>query len=286
MPEGRHSRPRRLLRFGQGLVVCVLSLLLGLVVVGPLTSTPAAPRTTARVERIVRTEPASGHPRPEAPARGPAQQRPRPPVRDARRGGAPAIGARARRARRARRMFASASRRSVALGTIRIPAIDLRTPFFSGVHRRALRSGPGNWPGTAVPGTAGNAVLSGHRTTFTRPFRDLDRVRPGDRIATSVGRGPPVVYRVDNVVVVPEERYVDVVLRRPQRRRARVLTLFACHPKGLRTHRIVVRAHADDAPRDVRPRRPRTRPPTKEVTHRTARKTKRHSVQPPGGGRH
>ncbi len=183
-------------------------------------------------------------------------------------------------------MFAGATPQNVALGTIRIPAIDLRTPFFSGVHRRALRSGPGNWPGTAVPGTTGNAVLSGHRTTFTHPFRDLDRVRTGDRIATSVGGGPPVLYRVDNVAVVPEERYVDVVLRRPQRRRARVLTLFACHPEGWRTHRIVVRAHAGDAPRNARPDRARTRPPTKEVTHRTTRKTARHSVQPPGGGRH
>lgn len=261
MPGGRHWRPHRLGRYGQGLVVSALSMLLGLTVVGPFTSTPDAPARTDKVERVLHAEPVSGHPRPEPAARGPRQRRSRQQAHRPRRGDTPATGARARRARRARRMFAGASRRSTALGTIRIPAIDLRTPFFSGVHRRALRSGPGNWPGTAMPGTAGNAVLSGHRTTFTHPFRHLDRVRPGDRIATSVGRRPAVVYRVDNIAIVPEKRYVDVVLRRPRRRRARVLTLFACHPKGMRTHRIVVRAHADDAPRDVRPDRSRTRPP-------------------------
>ncbi|MGI8519760.1 MAG: class E sortase, partial [Actinomycetota bacterium] len=109
-------------------------------------------------------------------------------------------------------------------------------------------NGPGHWPGTPIPGNAGNSVFAGHRTTFTAPFADLDLLRPGDPVTTRVGRNPPITYRVSRTTVVPESEYVDFVLKQPKKRRARILTLFACTPKGQRTHRIVVSAHAQSAP--------------------------------------
>ena len=131
-----------------------------------------------------------------------------------------------------------------ALGTIEIPAIDLRTRFFDGVTDEAVEKGPGHWPGTPWPGQTGNAVFAGHRTTFTRPFEDLDLLAPGDRVRTDMPNARPTIYRVFKTTVVPEERYVDFVLRQPQGKRARTITLFACTPKGQRTHRIVVQAKA------------------------------------------
>ncbi len=137
---------------------------------------------------------------------------------------------------------------SLRAGRIVIPAIGLDTTYGIGVHDAVLEEGPGHWPDTALPGQAGNGVLSGHRTTWTHPFGDLDRLAPGDVVTASVGPQPGVDYRVTGVQIVPEAEYVDVVLRQPDDPTARQLTLFACHPKGSRTHRIVVTAQADPLP--------------------------------------
>lgn len=129
-----------------------------------------------------------------------------------------------------------------ALGRIVIPAIGVDAAFAEGVHDTALTGGPGHWPGTPLPTQPGNAVLSGHRTTFTAPFGDLDLLAAGDEIRTAVGP-QAATYRVTGVEIVPEAEYVDRVLR-PADASDAVLTLFACHPKGSRTHRIVVTAQA------------------------------------------
>lgn len=133
---------------------------------------------------------------------------------------------------------------AVPLGSLRIPAIGLDTPFFSGVHAEVLEQGPGHWPGTAVPGTDGNAVLSGHRTTFTAPFNGLDRLQPGDEVVVAAGPSD-VVYRVFETQIVAASRYVEVVTAQAGPGE-RVLTMFACHPKGSAAQRIVVRARAVD----------------------------------------
>ncbi len=143
----------------------------------------------------------------------------------------------------------------VAIGRLTIPKVGLRTGFRSGVYDEALRKGPGHWPGTVLPGTRGNAVLSGHRTTYTHPFRDLNRLRRGDRIITRLRGQEAVVFRVRRRLIVEEDEYVDAILHRLPGPAQRRITLFACHPKGWRTHRIVVRATADSgATADSAPR--------------------------------
>lgn len=134
------------------------------------------------------------------------------------------------------------------LGRLRIPDIGLDTPFFNGVHDEVLTNGPGHWPGTPLPGTVGNAVLSGHRTTWTAPFNRLDELTAGDTVHVAIGPERDLVYQVFQTAVVPESEYVDFVLAQPPEPGNRTITLFACHPEGDRTYRIVVRARADDAP--------------------------------------
>lgn len=131
-----------------------------------------------------------------------------------------------------------------ALGRIAFPTTGPDVAFGAGVHPSVLERGPGHWPGTALPGRAGNGVISGHRTTFTHPFADLDRLAPGDPIVlTPTGAATPsFTYRVVQNSVLPEAEYAQFVLRQPTDPAARELTLFACTPKGQRTHRIVVRA--------------------------------------------
>lgn len=147
-----------------------------------------------------------------------------------------------------RKPFAVRDGNYSALGVMKIPAIEVRTKFYSGVVDEVVENGPGHWPGTPNPGNAGNSVFAGHRTTFTAPFADLDLLRPGNKITTKVGRNAAVTYRVSRTTVVPESEYVNFVLKQPKKKRVRILTLFACTPKGQRTHRIVVSAHAKRAP--------------------------------------
>ncbi len=127
------------------------------------------------------------------------------------------------------------------LGRIRIASIGLDAEYAAGVQPSVLERGPGHWPGTAMPGQVGNAVVSGHRTTYTSPFGDLDLLAPGDAIAVG-----DTDFRVTGTTVVPESEYAEFVLREPADPAARQLTLFACAPKGDRTHRIVVQALATE----------------------------------------
>ncbi|CAN5577703.1 hypothetical protein BH20ACT21_BH20ACT21_21180 [soil metagenome] len=149
-------------------------------------------------------------------------------------------------------VWARPSRRDVPLGRVTIPSLDVRAKFRLGVHDRIIRLGPGLWPGTPFPGVQGNAVLAGHRTSYTHPFADLDLLRRGDVIRTRARGGRITVFRVFRIATVEEASYQEFVLRQPRRPGARVITLFACTPKGMRTHRIVVRARAqgrEGAPR-------------------------------------
>ena len=131
----------------------------------------------------------------------------------------------------------------VPIAELSIPAIDLQTKVYEGVNDAALSNGPGHWPGTPAPGTPGNFVLSGHRTTETEPFRYLDRLSDGDVITLTEG-DVRHRYEVQGVHIVPEKRYVPYVLQQPKNPRAEMVTLFACNPLTAHYQRIVVRARA------------------------------------------
>lgn len=132
------------------------------------------------------------------------------------------------------------------LGRVVIPDINLDTSFFNGVTYDVLEHGPGHWPGTPMVGEAGNAVLSGHRTTYTHPFGDLNRLHRGDAVKFRFGPRTSSTYRIFKVRLIAEERYADYVLRQPKNPQARIVTMYACAPKGYHTYRIVAQARATD----------------------------------------
>ncbi len=140
--------------------------------------------------------------------------------------------------------FVIPNERFLPIGRLRIPEINLDVAFRDGVHEDVLIEGPGHWPGTPLPGQAGNAVLSGHRTTYTHPFGDLNLLELGDTVKTKLTGEKMVRFEVTRNTVVPEAEYADFVLRQPKRPNVRSITMFACHPKGYRTYRIVVQATA------------------------------------------
>ena len=66
------------------------------------------------------------------------------------------------------------------LGKLEIPAIGLDETIREGVHQGIIDKGVAHWAGTSNAGGHGNMVLAGHRTTWSRPFYDLDRLDPGE----------------------------------------------------------------------------------------------------------
>jgi sortase A len=123
------------------------------------------------------------------------------------------------------------------LGSLRIPSLGLDETIRSGVAQNIINAGVAHWVGTAGPGGSGNVVLAGHRTTYTRPFHDLDRLERGDLVYMTNDRGFEVMYRVsDTFIVTPEDIWITFDQGEP------MLTMFACHPKGSKRFRIVVQA--------------------------------------------
>lgn len=127
-------------------------------------------------------------------------------------------------------------------GELRIPKIDLERVLFEGVTPQTLRSGPGHMPWTPVPGQPGNAVISGHRTTYGAPFYDLDALEPGDQIEIDTVIGTHVYTVREQVIVSP----TDVWVTEP--RDGAWLTLTTCHPRLSARQRLIVFAELTSGP--------------------------------------
>lgn len=113
---------------------------------------------------------------------------------------------------------------------------------YAGVDTATLRKGPGHMPTTPLPGQPGNAVLSGHRTTYGRPFFDFDQLDIGDRIEVRTVIGTHV-YAIREISVVSP---TDVWVTDP--RPGGWLTLTTCEPKFSARQRLVVWAEMVDGP--------------------------------------
>lgn len=122
----------------------------------------------------------------------------------------------------------------VVHGTLDLPAIGVSQPLHEGVTLTAINHGPSHWPGTAMPGQVGNVVVAGHRTTYTRPFHDLDLLQPGDPLVFTMSDGTVFTYELTGTTVVGSDG-MHIVEQTPER----TATLFACHPKGSAAQRIV-----------------------------------------------
>jgi sortase A len=123
------------------------------------------------------------------------------------------------------------------LGTLTIPRLHERVPFYEGTGQRVLAKGPGHYTGSSLPGEPGTVGIAGHRVTHTHPFLQLNRLRVGDVLTVQTSRGR-FRYRVNaKRVVLPTATWV-LFRRRPLQR----LVLTACHPRGSSRYRYVVMA--------------------------------------------
>ena len=122
----------------------------------------------------------------------------------------------------------------VRIGTITIPKLGLEHDLFSGVTLNVIDHGPSHWPGTALPGQPGNAVIAGHRVTHDHPFLHIDDLRPGDQVIFDVS-GVRSTYRVTgSEIVTPDAVWIANQTATP------TATLYACHPLHSKKQRYVV----------------------------------------------
>jgi LPXTG-site transpeptidase (sortase) family protein len=124
--------------------------------------------------------------------------------------------------------------RGAAMARLIIPSAGIDWTIVEGVNRAELRSGAGHMPDTALPGQPGNAVISGHRTTYGAPFQHLDRVEPGDLITVATASGTHTFETVESLVVEPRDTWVT------EQWDGSWLTLTTCHPRFAASERLVV----------------------------------------------
>ena len=122
----------------------------------------------------------------------------------------------------------------IADGTIKIPKLGIDMTMYEGIRLTTLDRGPGHWPGTALPGQVGNVVVAGHRVSHSKPFRNVDKLVAGDQVIFVTSNGRFVYSVVSQEIVLPDA--LNIV----DQTSAKTATLFACHPPGSTTQRIVV----------------------------------------------
>jgi sortase A len=128
------------------------------------------------------------------------------------------------------------------IGIMVIDKIDLRLPIVEGLTRRNLSYALAHLENSAAIGEAGDCCIFGHRNhTFGKFFNRLDELGEGDAITLEDAAGV-----VHNYTVVKKE-----ILKPTDENllvsgiEGSVITLITCHPIGVASHRLVIRAQEE-----------------------------------------
>lgn len=153
-------------------------------------------------------------------------------------------------------VFHQADAKRILPSRLEIPAIKVNTPVVElgwTTNKTAAGAIFSEWDvaeyaagwhkNSAVPGEAGNVVMSGHNNILGSVFRELDQLKRGDELSVYSG-GAEYTYVVDEVLILPEKHASDkqrktnvkYIEETPDNR----LTLVSCWPRDDNTHRIVV----------------------------------------------
>lgn len=132
---------------------------------------------------------------------------------------------------------------------LRIPRLGVDTVVVEGTSKEALDVGAGHYPETPLPGSNGNVAIAGHRTTYGKPFADLDQLQTGDRVELDTPIGQFVYEMVapfdghaNPWVIRPDDWTVIAKTDKP------MLTLTTCHPKRSAAQRLVARFQLVEGP--------------------------------------
>ncbi len=125
---------------------------------------------------------------------------------------------------------------AMLLGRLKIPRLHVAAMVREGADAGTLRRAVGHIPGTALPGKTGNVGLAGHRDTFFRALRNIEK---DDTIDIETENGT-YRYAVESTkIVAPRDAGVLAASG------GRTLTLVTCYPfyyVGSAPKRFIVRA--------------------------------------------
>lgn len=125
------------------------------------------------------------------------------------------------------------------IGIMAIQKIDLKLPVVEGLTRRNLSYALAHLETSAAIGEAGDCCIFGHRNhTFGKYFNRLDELNEGDEIVIEDAAG--VVHRytvVRKEILLPSDENLLI-----SGIEGSVITLITCHPIGVASHRLVIRA--------------------------------------------
>lgn len=122
------------------------------------------------------------------------------------------------------------------IGRMEVPRLDVSVMVVEGTSGKTLRRGVGHIAGTALPGQPGNVGIAGHRDTFFRPLRNIQR----DDIITLTTPQGEYRYRVVSTKIVNPDNVAVLNSDGDE-----VLTLVTCYPfyyVGPAPDRFIVRA--------------------------------------------
>jgi sortase A len=122
------------------------------------------------------------------------------------------------------------------IGRIQVERLGISVVLLEGTSNKTLRRAVGHITGTALPGEIGNVGVAGHRDTFFRPLRNVQR----DDLITVTTLNGEYRYRVISTNVVSPES-IEVL----NSDGTEILTLVTCYPfyfLGSAPERFIVRA--------------------------------------------
>ena len=140
---------------------------------------------------------------------------------------------------------------AVTFATLFVPrwGPDYQRPVSQGTDRATVLDalGIGHYAGTAMPGDVGNFALSGHRTTYGKPFNRVAELVVGDPVVVRTADAW-FVYRVTSTEIVrPTD--VQVIAPAPDDPAAvptqRSITLTTCNPMFSARERFIVHGVLD-----------------------------------------
>lgn len=94
-----------------------------------------------------------------------------------------------------------------AFARVHLPALgqDAQYTVLEGTRDEDLRTGPGHYPQTQLPGERGNFALAGHRNGSGAVFQHIDRLRPCDAVVVET-ETQWLTYRVLPTAEQPQQR--------------------------------------------------------------------------------
>ena len=124
------------------------------------------------------------------------------------------------------------------MGRLRYESLTIDLPIYHGTSDATLEKGLGHLEGTSLPvgGIGTRSVLTAHRGLPSATlFNNLDKAALGDTFTVSV-LDQVLTYRVIDIQVIQPDQ-TKAILADPDRD---LVTLIACTPLGINSHRILV----------------------------------------------